>query len=276
MSRRGEALVAILRTHQDFAIAREQGWYRIPVESAQRILRGRWPPEWLAFYQTKTFGGQAHAVNYLCKITGIDTLPRRVLFPESPADDRSERLYYRISFDRLEPLPKPIPSRRLRRIVFIPTTLGKVRSATEINDLFDDSPLEDDLWRALKQLRIPAQRQDLVRVGTRRYFLDFAIYCARGSVDIETDGDTWHVGREKAPLDNLRDNDLRSAGWALLRFTTRQIREEMGEYCVPKIADTVNNLGGIDDGTFPRMAVRKPGDSYQLSLLGNDMKETDP
>jgi hypothetical protein len=65
--------VAILRTQQDFAIAREQGRYRIPVESAQRILRDRWPPEWLAFYQTKTFGGQAYAVNYTSRITDIDT-----------------------------------------------------------------------------------------------------------------------------------------------------------------------------------------------------------
>ena len=277
MPRRGEALVAILRTHQDFAIAREQGWYRIPVDSAQRFLKHRWPPEWLAFYQTRAFGGQAYAVNYTCRITGINTMTRRELFPDGPIDERSERMYYRISFDQLEPLPAPIPSRRLRRIVFIPTTLSKLQAATEINDLFDDSPLEDDLWLALKQQRIPAQRQELVQIETRRYMLDFAIYCAKGSLDVETDGDAWHIGPEKAPMDNLRDNDLRSAGWALLRFTTSQIREELGEYCVPKIADTVNNLGGIDDGsTFPRMATRKPGDSYQLGLLDTRMEETDP
>src|SRR5437867_10047002 len=110
MPRRGEALVAILRTQQDFAIAREQGWYRIPVESAQRILRDRWPPEWLAFYQTKTFGGQAYAVNYTSRITDIDTMQRGELFPDDHDDERRDRLYYRISFNRLEPLPAPIPS----------------------------------------------------------------------------------------------------------------------------------------------------------------------
>ena len=198
MPRRGEALVAILRTHQDFAIAREQRWYRIPVESAQRILRNRWPPEWLAFYQTKAFGGQAYAVNYACKINGIDTMTRSELFPDDPVDERSERAYYRISFDHLIPLPAPIPSRRLRRIVFIPTTLAKLQTATEINDLFDDSPLENEVWTALKERTIPAERQEPVWVDGRRYYLDFAIYCAKGSLDVETDGDTWHIGAEKS------------------------------------------------------------------------------
>ena len=169
MPRRGEALVAILRTHQDFAIAREQGWYRIPVDSAERILRHRWPPEWLAFYQTKTFGGQAYAVNYTSRITDIDTMQRGELFPDDHNDERRERLYYRLSFHRLEPLPAPIPSRRFRRIVFIPTTLAKLQAATEINDLFDDSPLENEVWTALKERTIPAERQEPVWVDGRRY-----------------------------------------------------------------------------------------------------------
>lgn len=267
MPRRGEALVAILRTHQDFAIAREQGWYRIPVDSAERLLRHRWPPQRLAFYQTRAFGGQAFAVNYACNVENIVIKTRRELFPDEPVDERSNRRYFRLNFTKLEPLPDPIPSLRLRRIVFIPTTLRELHAAREINDLFDDSPLEDEIWMALKARNIPAERQEAVRVDAKRYYLDFAIRCYRGSLDVETDGDTWHIGPEKAPSDNLRDNDLRSAGWALLRFTTRQIREELAEYCVSKIVDTVNSLGGIDEGTsFPRMAMRRPGESYQMSL----------
>jgi hypothetical protein len=49
-------------------------------------------------------------------------------------------------------------------------------------------------------------------------------------------------------LDNLRDNDLETAGWKLLRFNTRQIHEQMAEYCLPTIVENVNKLGGIDDG----------------------------
>jgi very-short-patch-repair endonuclease len=268
MARRGEVLVAILRSHQDFAIAREQNWYRIPVDSAQRLLKDRWPPTWLAFYQTKAFGDQAYAVNYLCKVTDIRIMARSELLPDEPKDERSERLYHKIAFDRLSPLQAPIPSQRFRRFVFIPTTLRKLKAAAEINDLFDDSPLENKLWSALKAVRISAERQELVRVQTKRYYLDFAIYCAKGKLDVETDGDTWHATPEKAPLDNLRDNDLHSAGWSLLRFNTLQVREQLSEYCVPKIADTVNELGGIDEGKFlPRRAIGKPGESYQMGLF---------
>jgi hypothetical protein len=44
-------LVAIMRHPLDFAIARDQHWYRIPVRSAAKWLEGHWPPQWLAFYQ---------------------------------------------------------------------------------------------------------------------------------------------------------------------------------------------------------------------------------
>ncbi len=190
MARKGEVLVAILRTHQDFAIAREENWYRIPVDSAQRLLKDRWPPKWLAFYQTKRFGGQAYAVNYFCEVTDIQTARRYELFPNEPQDERGAQSYYKISFDRLNSLPSPIPSQRLRRVVFIPTTLRKLQAAAEINDLFDDSPLENKLWRALKRVSIPAERQEPVHVRATRYYLDFAIYCAKGKLNVETDGDT--------------------------------------------------------------------------------------
>ncbi len=268
MARSGEVLVAILRSHLDFAIAREQNWYRIPVDSAQRLLKDRWQPDWLAFYQTKAFGGEAYAINYRCKVKDIQTARRCDLFPNEPMDERSVRLYHKINFEQLAPLPSPIRSQRLRRIVFIPTTMAKLRDATEINDLFDDSPLENKLWAALKGVRIPAERQESVRSRAERYYLDFAIYCARGKLDVETDGDTWHANPERAPLDNLRDNDLQSSGWKVLRFNTLQVREQMAEYCVPKIADTVNELGGMEEGsTMPRRAISRPGESYQMGLF---------
>ena len=268
MPRRGEVLVAVLRTQQDFAIAREQNWYRVPVDSAERLLKHRWPPKWLAFYQTKAFGGQAYAVNYVCEITDIETSRRCELFPDQPLDERSERLYYKITFDRLCPLPNPIPSKRFRRVVFITTTIRKLKAAAEINDLFDDSPLENKLWGALKRVRIPAERQEPVRAQAQRFYLDFAIYCAKGKLDVETDGDTWHSNSERAAVDNLRDNYLQSDGWTLLRFNTPQVREQLSDYCVPTIAETVNTLGGVDEGNIlPRRAISKPGDSYQMGLF---------
>jgi hypothetical protein len=46
---RGEVLVAIVNDLEDMRIAREAGWYRIPVASVRKWLKDRWSPHWLAF-----------------------------------------------------------------------------------------------------------------------------------------------------------------------------------------------------------------------------------
>ena len=190
---RGEVLVAIVKSREDFVIVREQGWYRIPVRSVQKWLRGRWPPRYLAFYQPKTFGDEAYAVRYYAEVLDVRKVLRRELFPDRPDDPKADWAYYQIRLGPLKELPKPIHSKRFRRIVFIPTTWEKFTRAEEINDLFDESPLEDQLWSELKRLNIPAERQEHVDVNSRAYFLDFAILLyARQSGR----GDGWrHLAR---------------------------------------------------------------------------------
>ncbi len=135
---------------------------------------------------------------------------------------------------------------------------------------YDESPLEDRLWAELKRLQISAERQEFVRVKNRTYTLDFALYCAAGKLDVETDGDTWHADPERIPLDNLRDNDLETAGWKLLRFNTYHIQEQMAEYCLPTIVENVNKLGGIDEGRLvPRRINLDAPDVYQLGLFND-------
>ncbi|MEM7534857.1 MAG: DUF559 domain-containing protein [Chloroflexota bacterium] len=251
-------LVTILNNLADFNIARDQHWYRIPISSAEKWAKKQWPPHYLAFYQTKAFGQQAHGIYYYARVLAIHKAYRWQLFPEQPMDSRSNRLYYQIILEPLRQLPQPILSRRLRRIVFIPTTWEKFINAVEINDLYNESPLEDRLWAEFKRLEIKAERQEFVqmKVKSKRqdYALDFAIYCASGKIDVETDGDTWHANPEKAALDNLRDNSLETRGWRVLRFNTKQIREEMVEYCVPTILENINELDGVDEG---RVLTRK-------------------
>ncbi len=270
MSSRSEVLVAIMNQPRDLAIARDLHWYRIPVRSAKKWLKNRWPPEWLAFYQTKIFTQEAYAINYYAKVIQINQVPRWQLFPNELQNKKSNRRYYQLHLEPLCKLPDPIFSRRLRRITFISTTWSKFINAVEINDLYDASPLEDLLWAQLKRLQIQAQRQEHVTVRKRNYFLDFAVHCAKGKIDIETDGDTWHANPQKARLDNVRDNDLESVGWQSLRFSTKQIREEMEEYCVPTIVKTINNLGGVqeEDQYIPRkVSLKTPPGTYQLSLF---------
>lgn len=253
MAHRTEVLVAIINRTSDLAAARKDHWYRIPVGSVEKWLRGCWPPRWLALYQTKVFGAESHAVNYYAQVREVRRVSRRHLFPDQPRDAKSDKLYYQLLLGPLLHLPSPIFSRRLRRIVFIPTTWEKLISALEINDLFEGSPLEDRLWAAFKRFGILAERQEFLRVGRQYYALDFAIHCVRGRLDVETDGDTWHANRERAAEDNRRDNALKMLGWLVLRFTTAQIMNEMRAYCVPTVVTTVNTLGGIDEGrVIPR------------------------
>jgi very-short-patch-repair endonuclease len=262
---RGEALVAIMNDPRDFALLREQLWYRVPVASAPK----RWPPKWLALYQTKVFGDEAYAVHYYGRVKRISEVSRRDLLPEDWKSEHTDRTYYKIELEKLEKLPHPIVSRRWRRIVFIPTTAAKLFSATQINDLFDDSLLENTLWERLKELRIDAERQWEEKVGKMRYLLDFAVFCHAGKLDIETDGDQYHHNPEYAAKDNERNNALTSANWRVLRFNKAQVQENRAEYCVASIADTIRRLGGLDDQALvPRkFHATQDGVAQQLSLL---------
>lgn len=269
MARRGELLVAIINNRLDFNLARDQHWYRIPVGSAHKWLGQRWPPQWLAFYQTKVFDHEQYSVRYYAKVQAIHEVPRGLLFPAEPQQDaKAQQLYYKLLLGPLQELAQPISSHRFRRIVFIPTTWQKFMAAAELNDLYDDSPLEDRLWAELKRLHIPAERQEFMAVGQHNYALDFAVYCKRGKLNIETDGDTWHADPARIPLDNLRDNDLETVGWKLLRFNTLQIRQQLTTYCLPTILANINRLDGTDaTRTIPRRLTLDPQQPTQLSLF---------
>jgi len=91
-----------------------------------------------------------------------------------------------------------------------------------------------------------------------------------GKIDIETDGDYWHTHPEKRAEDSIRYNDLNSIGWHILRFTSQQVREQMTEYCVPKVKDTIDNLGGLDIGKFLPRKLNRPTGAYQPSLFDNE------
>ncbi|MBL8066025.1 MAG: DUF559 domain-containing protein [Chthonomonadaceae bacterium] len=263
-AKRGEVLVVIVNNHRDWEIVRDQLWYRIPVKHTPR----RWPPGHLAFFFTKVFGEDAHRIRFYGKVAKLDRVQRKTLFPDQAFDPRAEDWYHQIHLVSVEELSKPIGSRP-RRIVFIPTTEKKLREADEINDLFDDSPLEDALWKELKKRKVPVDRQYYVESEGEWFALDFAIFCKNGKIDVETDGDTWHVDKGRATTDNQRNNALAADDWKVLRFNTMQVREQMNEYCVKKILETVSRLGGLEDGTDSTRAYYRSRDGVveQMNLF---------
>lgn len=254
MAKSEELLVGIVTNQSDFEIIHNQHWYRIPTDKAERLTKKRWPPKWIAFYYTNAIKEFPQMIIYYAKVSNIEVATRRQLFPEEKENYKSKRSYCKISFKKVESLPKPILSRRWRRIVFIQTTYKKFINAVEVNDLFDGSRLEDRLWAEFKRNGISAERQEVVKVDEKFYFLDFAIHCKKGKLDIETDGDRYHHNPAAATKDNLRNNDLASKGYYVIRFNSNHIREKMETYCLPTVMTNINKLGGID---FDKTAIER-------------------
>lgn len=265
MPRHGETLVAIMDDVLDFSILRTEHWYRIPVKNVEKWLKDCFPPVWIAFYQTKVFGEEGNAVNYVAKVKNVQKVPRRELFPREPKDYKSNQMYYKVTIGDLQRHPRPIISQKKRRIHFIPTTVEKFKTAEEINDLFDESPLEDLLWAELKKAEIPAERQMFIDIGKKRYALDFAIECKDGKIDIETDGNYHHTNPEDVQRDKHRQNDLATKKWGFLRFTTEDIHERM-PYCIDKTNQTIDGYGGLKIGNRIRK-MSEPKDTFQLTFL---------
>lgn len=266
MSKSDELLVGIVNKISDYELLQNQGWYRIPIQKADKLLRKRWPPKWIAFYYTNAIKDFPQMIIHYAKISKITTSNRRELFPLEKENYKSKLRYYKISFHKFETLPKPILSRRWRRIVFIQTTYKKFINAVEVNDLYDGSRLEDRLWAEFKRNGIGAERQQVIRVDDKFYFLDFAIHCKKGKINVETDGDRWHHNPQGSTKDNLRNNDLASNGWCIIRFDSNQIREKMETYCIPTVKVSINKLGGmdLDTTTISRFLKYNPNTFFKI------------
>lgn len=250
-----ELLVALLPKIAALKRLQSAGWYHIPVDTSPK----RWPPTMMAFFQGKVFGAEeAYRIRYFGEVERIDTVPRKELFRTTKRNAfKAERLYYRIQIKNLTLRNQPIVSHRPRRMVFIPTTLKKFEHAEQINDLFDGSPLEDKLWSELKSLNIHAERQYKIITQGHNYYLDFAVFCKKGKLAIETDGyTTHHDSLNQIDYDTWRQNEIELDGWRLLHYTTRQVNDNWSPY-LAQIQTAINQLGGIE---APEKYGRKVGE----------------
>ncbi|MBI5877861.1 MAG: hypothetical protein HZB53_09435 [Chloroflexi bacterium] len=148
MSPEDVVVVAIINNERDFAIARDESWYRIPAERAPGGLHA----DYLALYQTKAFGDDAYAINYYARITGVELQERIALFPDEPDHPRAHAPYYKVTLGPLVRLPHPIISRKWRRVTFLVTTGERFMNAWELNDLVLGRAEDDIVWRAIREL----------------------------------------------------------------------------------------------------------------------------
>ncbi|MEX2140380.1 MAG: DUF559 domain-containing protein [Pirellulales bacterium] len=258
-------LVAVMNNRLDFDRAEVEHWYRIPVQSAPDGLR---KIRWVAFYLTKAFGCQKWSVRHWARVRRITQVKRLDLLPAEQHQPRAQNLYYRLELGSLQTRPEPIFSRRRRLIVFIPSIWKKFTGALEINDLVHGSPLEDRLWAAFKQEEIEAERQWWEFDKKTRYCLDFALFCPQRNIDVECDGDSWHIKPEAAAHDNARNNFMEQRGWHVLRFNTRQLTDDLPG-CVRGVTTLINRCGGqtMSDDSVKSVPEPRPDGSKQLRLF---------
>ncbi len=149
------ALVAVVNNESDWQHIWVDHWYRIPIKYAPAQVAA----SFLAFYQTKKFGTEAWAIRYYAQVRRYRQASRREILPEAPDHPRAAESYYVIELGPLLALPRPIPSHKLRRISFIPTTLGRLLDAQEVNDLWLHTATEDVLWAWFRDAGLKAEGQ---------------------------------------------------------------------------------------------------------------------
>ncbi len=241
------ALVCIVPRKNLWSIIQAKRWYHIPVESAPKNAIFA---EYLGFYFHSVFDEEMrYKVNFYAVVKKVDVVKRIELFPEEKEHKRANKEYFQFHLEKVAELSKPIPSNRWRRIVHIPTSCEKLFTAREINDLYDTSPLEEKMYLEMKKREIKPERQFYVKVGNVFYCLDFGVFCKKGKIDVECDGEKYHILPDALARDRERNNELTSFGWRVLRFGGNEIRQTMNN-CFVKIERIVSELGGISGAKF--------------------------
>jgi len=185
-------LVGVMKTPQDFTLARDEGWYRIPQKNA--------PPSTLdaavlALYFTTAFKDEKWGVHWYAEVRGHELTRRKDLLPAEAAHPNADELYYKLQLGPLVRRDPPIPSLRWRRITFIESTWDRFAAAEEINDLYTSGV--DGLYVTLKESGFFPEREIFIRESDIEYMADLAIPCMVTVV----------LGDRPAPASALRQAD---------------------------------------------------------------------
>lgn len=139
------ALVCVVNRRADYERLHSEQWYRIPVRSAPAGLAAAY----LAFYPTAACGPERWSIRWLAPVLAIHVLRRAELLPADVQHPHAADAYYRLKIGGLVALPRTIPARRLRRVTFIPTTVGDLLQADDVADLWRSAqPEASDIWGA--------------------------------------------------------------------------------------------------------------------------------
>ncbi|MFH1456693.1 MAG: DUF559 domain-containing protein [Patescibacteria group bacterium] len=234
------ALVGIIPRKELWQLIQKERWYHIPVESIHKDI---FPIKYLAFYFPECFDKKnQHKIIYYAKVLNIETVKRIQLFPKELKHERAQKNYYKLYLDQINKLPQIIPCKRI--IIHIQTNKQKLFTAKNINDLWDTNQFEERMYQAMKKQNITTERQFRVKINDKRYFLDFGIFCRKGNINLECDGDQYHTLPDALAKDRERNNQLTSLGWHILRFSNKEIYQVL-QNCLETVKRTIYTLGGL-------------------------------
>ncbi|MFG0217115.1 DUF559 domain-containing protein [Brevibacillus porteri] len=128
-----------------------------------------------------------------------------------------------------------------------------------LRNYFSGNPLSQDLEMILqcnivihdkKTVKINGEEYMDEKLGVRNsYYLDFAfLYKGRPLLNIECDGEDFHTEFQQVVSDRHRDEQLKSIGFAVIRFTGKQIKnEEYGQLIIHHISNDLEYLMKLRD-----------------------------
>ena len=239
-------LVALLKNQNDLNYVLEENWYRIPTWTKHvPLMVKEGTLKHIAFYNNRHFKENPLSIKYYADVDSISVVKGKQLIPSYTNEPKGDQDYYKINLRNVRQLKVPIESKRRRRILFINTTMSRFRKAKEINDLFIESYLEEKMWDALRNVSIDAERQYYFRCTQRGYILDFVLFCRDRNINIECDGDKYHLTPNAVKKDKVRDNRLTSLGWSVLRYSYDDIMKSPG-YVLSQIKETIVLYGGLE------------------------------
>jgi hypothetical protein len=143
-------LVAVINNPRDLEIVRLLGWYRIPLRTAPKVIA----VDYMAFYQTGSFGNEKWRIQYVAQVRGHELTTRAELLKMEPNHPRAKEEYYKIQLGALERLSRPIIADTWRRLTFLYTTGEYLLEANTVNDLVVQSDERQLLWQALRERAI--------------------------------------------------------------------------------------------------------------------------
>ncbi len=203
-------LVGVVKKPRDFAIARDQGWYRIPERQAPECVTDA---AVLAFYFTAAFAEEKWSIPWYAEVRGHELALRRDLFPDEAEHPRADERYYKLQVGPLIRRDPPLPSLRWRRITFLQSTWDRFAAAEEINDLYSSGA--DGMYVTLKESGFFPERDYFIRDDDMDYIADLAIPCREGVVAVVLgDGPAPSHALRTADLDAIRAEIVRRGGAA--------------------------------------------------------------